>query len=440
MKNKHLSFEERCVIERCLNEGCSVHVIAKKLGRPDSSIVREIKRNRYVSKQPQTPICQENGDCTCQVHFSSEECLRETVSCHTQSCRGCNIMCNQDNCRYFKPYVCKRLRKSPFVCNGCDYVSRCIDHRSCHYKYQAQRAEVVYRDTLKESRQGVSISSEEMQALDNLVSPLLLQGQSISAIYMTHKEELPCSESTLYNYVDRCYLTARNIDMPRKVRFKTRYNHGPRAQSFQAFAVNRTYIDFQKYLESHPDANIWEIDTVIGINGGKSLLTLLYRKSTLMIAVLLDKHTQEAVIEALNGLCDVIGIETFQRLFQVILGDRGIEFGNPYAIECDRYGEIKTRMFYCDPYCSWQKGMLEKNHEFIRAVLPKGESFNDLSQEDVDVMINHINNYPRESLNGASPFDLSEVLLGKDFLKSLRFYRIKRDDVVLKLWLLKKRK
>ncbi len=302
----------------------------------------------------------------------------------------------------------------------------------------ARRAEIVYKDNLKDSRKGISLSTEEMEQLDNLVSPLLLQGQSIEAIFITHKEEIPCSKSTLYNYVDHCYLTARNLDMPRKVRFKTRYNHGPREQSFQEFAVNRTYIDFKKYIEENPDVNIWEMDTVIGRPGGKCLLTLLCRKTTLMLAFLLDDHSQAAVIDALNSLCDAIGIDTFKKLIQVIITDRGPEFGNPYALECDANGEIKTKLFYCDPYCSWQKGMVEKNHEFIRLVLPKGKSFDDLSQKDIHLTMNHINNYPRPGLNGISPFELSKLLLGKKFLEDIKYHKILPDDVILKPLLLKK--
>ena len=346
---------------------------------------------------------------------------------------------NANNCPDFKQYICDKLQKSPFVCNGCESAQHCRNNNTSKYKYQARRAQVVYEDTLKESRVGISLSKDEMQALDNLVSPLLFKGQSVRAIYMNHKDEIPCSESTLYEYVDRCYLTARNVDMPRKVRFKTRYNHGSRTKSFSEFAIGRTYVDFSKYIEENPDLNIWEMDTVIGTSSdNKCLLTLLFRKTTFMIAILLEKHTQEAVIEALNTISRTIGISLFQKLFQVILTDRGIEFGNPYAMECDEYGEIKTMIFYCDPYCSWQKGMIERNHEFIRTVLPKGKSFENLSQKEIQLMMNHINNYPRESLNGATPYELSKLLLGTDFLEALKYYKIRHDDVILKPFLLKK--
>jgi len=428
---KHLLFEERVIIEDYLNSGHSVHKIALKLGRSDSSIVREIKRNRYTVsneyKEYIPCIFRRTTLCTLRHLCGDMECDRECNYCVQGACGP--------KCANYKPRECDNLVKSPYVCNGC-HGCESERHRCRKYKYSAKRAQIASDDKLRESRMGISLSAEEMKLLDDLVSPLLLKGQSIKAIYSSHKEEIPCSINTLYQYVDRCYFTARNIDMPRKVRFKPRYDHGKRGQSFQTFVAERTYTEFKKYTEENPDANIWEMDTVIGKQDGKCLLTLLFRKTTFMIAILLPTHTQEAVILALNALCCSIGINLFKRLFEVILTDRGTEFGNPYALECDEYGEIKTRVFYCDPYCSWQKGMIEKNHEFIRMILPKGRDFDRLEQKDIDLMTNHINNYPRESLNGTTPYELSKLLLGTDFLTAVHSHKIRRDDVILKPFLL----
>ncbi len=432
MKNKHLTLEERIIIEEYLDKGISVHKISLKLGRPDSSIVREIKRNRYRSSLTERVPCIYRCTSMCEVkHLCGDsKCNKDCAFCSE-----CGSSCSQ-----YVPRICDKLKTSPYVCNGCD---GCNIHRQycAKYKYSARKAQVLYRDNLISSREGIALTNEEMEDLDNLVSPLLLKGQSIEAIFMEHKNEIPCSKSSLYSYVDKCYLTARNIDMPRKVRYKARYKHNYKdGRRDQSFVETRRYEDFQKYMSEHPDDNVWEMDTVIGTQGGKSLLTLLYRKSSFMIAILLEKHTQEAVIEALNGLCNTIGIKMFQKKFQVLLADRGIEFGNPYAIECDENGEIKTRIYYCDPYASWQKPMVERNHEFIRMYLPKGKTFDNLSQKDIHLMLLHINNYPRESLNNSSPYELSKILLGNNFLEALHYHKIKPDDVILKPMLLQKPK
>ena len=186
---------------------------------------------------------------------------------------------------------------------------------------------------------------------------------------------------------------------------------------------------------------LYQMDTVVGtLTSNKVILTLLFRSCNLMLMFLLENKTQEAVIEALNWLCDELGIELFKSLFQVILTDRGTEFLNPEAIECDRYGEIKTRLFYCDPQCSWQKGALEKNHEFIRYVLPKGTSFDRFSQDDISLLMNHINSLARDKFHGKTPYMLSTILIDNKLHEVMKLVEIKPDDVFLKPALLKKYK
>lgn len=124
-------------------------------------------------------------------------------------------------------------------------------------------------------------------------------------------------------------------------------------------------------------------------------------------------------------------------MFPVILTDNGTEFSDPTAIECDGNGNTRTKIFYCDPNCSFQKGMIEKNHEFIRYIIPKGKSFDCLSPQKVNLMINHINSLSRDSLNSHCPFDMANLLLPKDVLELLSLHKIKSDDVLLKPALLK---
>ena len=65
----------------------------------------------------------------------------------------------------------------------------------------------------------------------------------------------------------------------------------------------------------------------------------------------------------------------FEKNFPIILTDNGTEFGAPLSLEFN-FEEIgRTRIFYCNFHASYQKGMLEKKHEFIRNVLPKGTRF-----------------------------------------------------------------
>ena len=290
------------------------------------------------------------------------------------------------------------------------------------------------------SRKGINSNPEDIEKIDRLVSPLLKKGQSISHIYSTHKDEIGFSKTTFYRYVDSSVFTARNIDLPRKVTYKPRkaYRRKPLAEEEKLNILNRRYELFQQYMRENPDACVVEMDLVVGtVESHKVILTLLFRCCNLMIAFLLPDKSPEHVVAALNWLCNELGIETFRKMFEVIITDRGLEFMPPEPLEVDEYGEVKTRIFYCDAYSSWQKGSLERNHEFIRYVLPKGTNFDFLTQEKITLLINHINSLKREKLNYATPYLLSKLLLDNKLHDVMGLIQINPDDVHLKPELLR---
>ena len=238
---------------------------------------------------------------------------------------------------------------------------------------------------------------------------------------------MPCTRATLYNYISKNCFSARNIDLPRLVKMKKRKQRKLEAKDNQARA-NRTYEDFKKYIELHTELPIVEMDTVEGTKGGKVLLTLLFRVSRLMLAFILEEKTQKEVLRIFNMLEYELGTELFQKTFSIILTDNGTEFGDPLSLEFNNEGLGRTKIFYCNPRASFQKGMIEKNHEFIRYVLPKGTSFDNLLQTDIDLMINHINSLTRESLNWFAPIDMAKFTLDKNTLKKLNLKKISPDQ------------
>jgi IS30 family transposase len=179
------------------------------------------------------------------------------------------------------------------------------------------------------------------------------------------------------------------------------------------------------------------MDTVIGRKGGKVLLTLFFRNCSLMVALLLDACTQECVLDAVNAIYDAIGNSAFKSCFPIILTDNGSEFQAPDTLENDALGSERTKIFYCEPMASYQKPHIEKNHEYIRYVLPKGKSFDLLTQDKITLMINHINSVARTSLNRQTPLKLAQLLLDESFLEALSLNMILPDEVYLKPALLK---
>ena len=403
-ENKHLTLDERNFIEQELAKNTSFKEIAKYLSKDPTTISKEVRKHR-IRKEGQA------------IHVNYNHCAKR-YRCHrknlcnprcTKECRHCNN-CN-DVCSDFVDGTCLRLTHAPYVCNGCPEKYGC---KLTKYYYRALPSFNEYKTLLTESRQGINMTELELSNLDRIVSPLIKKGQSISHIYKTN--DLPCTRATLYNYVAQNCFSARNIDLPRRVKMKKRRQKRSEPKDTAA-RTNRTYEDFKNYIELHPDLSVVEMDTVEGVKGGRVLLTLLFRPSRLMLAFILYEKTQKEVLRTFNMLEHELGTELFEKTFPIILTDNGTEFGDPLSLEFNEDGIGRTRIFYCNPRASYQKGMLEKNHEFIRYVLPKGTSFDNLLQTDINLMINHINSLSRDSLNWFAPIDVAKFTLDKNVIK-----------------------
>ena len=125
-----------------------------------------------------------------------------------------------------------------------------------------------------------------------------------------------------------------------------------------------------------------------------------------------------------------------RRLFLVLLTDNGSEFSNPAALETGPGGQPRTRVFYCDPCASRQKGHVERNHEFLRLIRPKGDPFDDLTQARLNEALSHINSYSRPQLGDKTPNELLAFMYGQDILPKLGIRRILPNDIILKPGLL----
>jgi IS30 family transposase len=424
-KGKHFTIHDRTFIEDALTAGHILRDISDRLGKDTTTVSKEIKRNRML-KESQTQFfggCINRSKCH-KKHLCNEDCK--------ELCKKCTMLNCYRTCPDFTIKTCHMTKKFPHVCNGCETKTTC---KLDKYRYSAKHAEASYRDNLETSRSGINITRSELANLDGLISPLILKGQPVSHIYANHKDEIGCSERTLYNYIDLRVLAVRNIDLRRKVKYKPRKVKKITREK-TAHRMGKSYVDFCAYMELNPDTDVVEMDTVIGRKGGKVLLTLFFRKSSLMIAILLDSCTQACVRDALDKICDDISLDKFKSKFKLLLTDNGSEFLNTGEIEYDLNGDQRTNVFYCDPMASYQKGQLEKNHEFIRYVLPKGSSFDHLTQDKITLLMNHINSISRKSLNNRTPFKLAQLHLDDRVLAALSFIEIDPDDIFLKKGLL----
>ena len=428
---KHLTLSQRIEIEKGLNNNCSFAEIARRLEKDPSTLSKEVRKYRAAKTRNNdfSPIpCSNRSNCSAR-YLCSKEC---GLKC--KMCREPNIRCSEI-CNNYKPVQCSKLSKAPYVCNGCGKRSNCLlDKKKV---YVAKYADDCYREILVTSREGINQTAVSIKILDDLVSPLIKKGQSIAHIYAHHAEEIHCSRRTLYTYIDKCIFSARNLDLRRRVKYRPRKKATQRSIMNREFRNGRSYDDFQKMLKENPCASVVEMDTVEGVKGGEVLLTMMFRNCSMMLAFLLTSKTQKEVRRIFDELTEILGIEIFQTLFPVILTDNGVEFQNPLLLECTVYSEIRTKIYYCNPNSSWQKGMIEKNHEYIRYVVPKGKTFDVYSQDDITLMINHINSEARDSLNGCTPYQLSQLLLNHQLHTSLLLQEIAPDEVTLRPELLK---
>ena len=436
---KHLTTSQRIKVEKGLNDGKSFAEIGRIVGKHPTTISKEVKKYRTFQPREKNgePLrCALFKECSLRFLCDKDNCVRMCKNCYDTERRALRCV---TTCPEYREPQCPSLSKAPYVCNACLKARRCNKNKAF---YIAQNADKASQELLVSCRKGINQDPAEVALLDDLISPLLLKGQSLAHIYAFHGHEIPCCRKTLYNYIDQGVFTARNIDMRRRVRYKCKpRKRGTRVSlSAKEFRIGRTYDDFIKYTSEHPEIPVVEMDTVEGEKGNskQAFLTMIFRSCHLMLIFVLAEKSQDCVIEVFDTLCEKLGIEVFQELFPIILTDNGTEFQFPARLECDRYGEIRSKVFYCNPNCSWQKGMIEKNHEYIRYVIPKGNSLDPYDQKDATVLMNHINSEARDSLNGCTPFKLSKMLLNNNLHRLLKLKEIAPDQVTLKPSLLKK--
>jgi len=429
--SKFFTYEERLELQKFLKESLSFKGISRKLDKNPTTISREVRkyRSEVATGYPGFPYnaCKNRFNCRMKK-VCGKECSRKS-DVYCKLCASCN-----DNCVEFIREICTARFRVPYVCNGCETLRKCTLLKN---SYDAEHAHIKAHESISQSRSGLCISEDEIARLNKIISPLVGNGQSVNQIYINHQDELMCSEKTIYNYIDACLFDVRNIDLPRKVKFRERYKK-TEFKVDKGCRLGRNYEAFGEFIEKNPDTAVVQMDSVMGTKGGKCLLTIHFVECSLMLAFLRDANTSKSVIDVFNQLDQALGKETFNRLFPIILTDNGSEFSNPRAIEYREINPIwRTSVFYCDAGSPYQKGAIEVNHELIRRVLPKGTSFNNLTQDHISLMMNHINSYKRKKLNNRSPYETFSFYHGEEVLYKLGCTPVTASDIMLKPALLK---
>lgn len=421
---KHLSLDERSTIASLLNQKAPIREIARVLNRPPSTISKEIHRNSkiYPSKQK-----------NCKNYFS---CKIKGL------CQGCNLSCKQCSkcfsiCTNFTPYVCKKKDSHPLkICNACHQFYNCHSDKT---RYEATYAQKTNDERNHNSRSGFNLTDDEMETLNELVTPLILKGQSPYSILQSINDKISISESTLRRIIDACKLDARRIDLREAVKRKPRRKSPRGMKEFTPIQskIGHTWEDYMELLKT-TDISAVQMDCVEGlVTDKKAILTLHFPLPHLQLAFIMDSHTAKCVVDTLDLLEYSLGKQLFSELFEVILTDNGHEFTDIEGMESSIFGGKRTSIYFCERNRSDEKAECETNHKMIRDIIPKKTSIQKLVQPQITLMMNHINNYPRKSLLGKSPYDTARALMPKEFFDIIGLEKIPYDKVILKPSLLK---
>lgn len=388
-KNKHMTLDDRIEIQECLNKGMTFKAIALRIGKDQTTVSKEVKLHGKI---------------------------------HT------NGFTKTDEC-------CPKLLKAPFVCNGCSKRS----HSNCRYPrriYHAKTAQQEYETVLVESREGIPLTKEEFYKTEEIISSAVKAGQNI--YHAIESNELPVSKTTVYRHIERGYYTISKIDLPRAAKFKPRKEQKGEYVP-KGVKINRSYEDFLFYLQENPSATYVEMDTVIGRIGGKVIMTFQFVNVDFMFGLLLDNKTAaEAAskIGTLKGNLRERGL-CFGDIFPVILTDNGGEFSNVFAFENDLEDQQETKLFFCDPNAPYQKPHVENNHTLFRGIVETGTSFDNWTQENVNLIFSHINAVKRKQFNGKSAYDMFSFTYSDKLADALGISFIHPKEVIQTSKLLK---
>ena len=164
-----------------------------------------------------------------------------------------------------------------------------------------------------------------------------------------------------------------------------------------------------------------------------AILTITFPKERFQFGLRILKSDPESVYGKLHDLFSKLGYRKTKAIFPILLADNGIEFSTFHNLE-----KFDIKVYFTNPYRSTDKAECERNHEFIRYIIPKGKTLDNLIQEDINLMFSHINSYIRESNQNKTPFELIKERFGSEFLELIGIKHVEPNDVVLKPKLLKK--
>lgn len=259
-----------------------------------TSISKEVKKHRYIKQM-------KRGDdyhSYCSICSIVKDCHHKKLCspfCKDE-CKRCISKDPTIICKDFIIKECKRIKRFPYVCNGCSKIGNC---RLNHYYYDPKLAHQEYSEVLVGSRSGINCTEELFKILDEIISNGVKNGKSIYAILLNHPE-INVSERTIYRYIEERYLQVRNHDLRNKVKMKPRkaYKYKDKlSKEIKEIREGRTYDDYLQFLANNRQAYIPQLDLVIGKQSDSQyLMTLIFPFSNFMIGILIPNKEALTIV------------------------------------------------------------------------------------------------------------------------------------------------
>jgi transposase, IS30 family len=281
-------------------------------------------------------------------------------------------------------------------------------------EYCADVGQRVYKENSLNKGPGLKIGKDhklvryiENKIIKDKYSPDAVIGE-IKAKSLMFETKI-CTK-TLYNYIDRedVFLKLTNKDLPVK-RDKKKRTY----KKIKIAHKNLKGISIEerpKSIENREEYGHWEMDCVIGNQGGSgaTLLVLSERKSREEIILKMSDKTQVSVrnmIDTLERKYD----KKFKAKFKTITVDNGCEFLDYKGIEASIKNpeENRIKVYYAHPYSSWERGTNENSNKLIRRFIPKGTDIGKINKKMIKYIENWMNNYPRRIFDYKSANDMA---------------------------------
>ena len=307
--------------------------------------------------------------------------------------------------------VCRELKRGTYTYLNADYIEVT--------EYIPERSQKRYEANLEAKGPGLKIGNHRDYAekLEELIVDYDFSPSAALHEIENHPEKygkfgVRICRQTLYSYVGKgIFLRLTNKNLPFKgSRQKTKTKHiRPAKSTSKGESIEKR----PEKVNRREEFGHWEMDLVVSCRGGKKcLLVLTERTAPQEIIMMIPDKTRESVVQALDRLERRYG-KMFSTIFKTITVDNGGEFSDCEGMERSVFKSRgrRTKIYYCHPYCSSERGSNEKQNQMIRRKFPKGTNFDKVSQKEVKAVEQWLNNYPRKSLGWKSANDVFQELI-----------------------------